>query len=318
MGYKRECSEAKLCRLERVAFSFLGLLDQDQVRRLVERVDMRGGWTHKRVLILVKTYPNPSEKHREIVCTAGLDMETRTLIRLFPIPFRMLDNDSKFQKWQFVELDVRKASDSRIESYEVLEDSIETGETIGTEGNGWERRWAYIEHLISPSLEAVAALPPERRPSLAIIKPRDCTMTIVPHKHSTYNKKERRKLMGVVAHDTLFGDYSKYVTLLEKIPLKFRYHFRIGVNPDSEMYTAFFEDWEVGEAWRKWRELYPDPLVLNEKIINRFLDVPNAKDNLYLAIGTHSQYRHQWLAIGQFQPILGQRSTTSQLSLPLT
>jgi hypothetical protein len=279
---------------------------------------MRGGWIRKRVLILVKTYPNPSEKHREIVCTAGLEMETRTLIRLFPIPFRMLANESKFQKWQFVELDVRKASDSRRESYEVRDDSIEAGELIEAYGGGWQRRWSLIEHLISPSLESIEALPAGERPSLAIIKPRDCTMTIERHRHTTYNAQQRRKLMGVIAHDTLFGDYKKYIALLEKIPLKFRYHFRYGEAPGSRLYTAFFEDWEIGEAWRKWRGLYPDEAELKAKIINRFLDVTKERDNLYLAIGTHSQYRHQWLAIGQFQPLLDQRSTISQLSLPLT
>ena len=279
---------------------------------------MRGEWIRKRVLILVKTYPNPSERHREIVCTAGLDVETGKLIRLFPIPFRMLANDSKFQKWQFVEVDVRKASDSRVESYQVREDSLESGELMGTEGDGWQRRWSYIQHLISPSLEAIEMMPLEQRPSLAIIKPEDCTMSIVPHKRPTYNEKERRKLMGVIGHDTLFGDFSKHIQLLEKIPLKFRYHFRYGASADSKLYTAFFEDWEVGEAWRKWRDLYPDPEVLKSQIIKRFLEMPRARDSLFLAIGTHSQYRHQWLAIGQFQPSLGQRSITSQLSLPLT
>lgn len=279
---------------------------------------MYRSWTRKRVLILVKTYPNPSEKHREIVCTAGLDLHTNQLIRLYPIPFRMLASNKQFHKWQFIEIDVRKAThDDRRESYEVRDDSIEPGEVIGTEGDGWQRRWEYVKSLISASLEDVDRLPEDERPSLAIIKPSNASMEIRPHKNPHYTEKERRKLLGMVGHDTLFGDFSDYTTLLEKIPWKFRYKFRYGRDQERS-YTAFFEDWEVGEAWRKWRNLYPDEFQLKAKLLERFIEIPNRKDNLFLALGTHSRFRNQWLAIGQFQPILNYKCTTSQLSFDFT
>jgi hypothetical protein len=35
-------------------------------------------FTQKRILITVKAYPNPSQKHIETVCTAGIDLDEKT------------------------------------------------------------------------------------------------------------------------------------------------------------------------------------------------------------------------------------------------
>ena len=44
----------------------------------------------EKVLITVKTYPTLSRKHGELVCTAGV-REDGSWVRLYPIPFRLLD-----------------------------------------------------------------------------------------------------------------------------------------------------------------------------------------------------------------------------------
>lgn len=54
-----------------------------------------------RVLILCKTYPSPSEKHVETSCVAGLE-EGGNLIRLFPVPFRLIRDAQQFRKWQWI------------------------------------------------------------------------------------------------------------------------------------------------------------------------------------------------------------------------
>jgi hypothetical protein len=74
----------------------------------------------KRVYITVKTYPTLSEKYDELVCTAGI-CEDGSWIRLYPLPFRKLDNEQKYRKYQWIEADVeRNTSDFRPESYKVL------------------------------------------------------------------------------------------------------------------------------------------------------------------------------------------------------
>lgn len=273
----------------------------------------RGGWEWKRVLIIVKTYPNPSTKYREIVCTAGIDQETGGLIRLYPIQFRSLEQGRHFEKWQFIDVRVRKASgDHRRESYEVEQESITPGEQIPA-GSGWSDRWQHIKPLISPSLEYLKGLDESERPSLGIIKPSEFEMLITAHRSPEYTAKERRKLLGTLGFNTLFGDRLNEQANLEKIPLKFQYRYRCNTEC-AKAHIAFFEDWEVGEAWRKWRTLYPEPEELKDKIRFRFADEPREKDNLYLVLGTHSRFRETWLAIGHFRPILSQMSVAPQLS----
>ncbi len=74
-------------------------------------------WVKKNILITVRTYPVPSRKSIEVSCTAGIT-DDGNLIRLFPVPYRFLDQDKRFRKYQYVEVDVTKAvSDHRPESY---------------------------------------------------------------------------------------------------------------------------------------------------------------------------------------------------------
>lgn len=49
-----------------------------------------------KVLIAVKTYPTISEKYNELACTAGF-REDGSWIRLYPIPFRLLDEEQQYK-----------------------------------------------------------------------------------------------------------------------------------------------------------------------------------------------------------------------------
>ena len=94
----------------------------------------------KKVLITVKAYPNPSKKYGETVCCAGIDTETLQWLRLYPIPFRDLDNSQKFQKYSIIQVRCWKSTeDSRAESYKVDSDSIQKLSLLDTK-NKWQAR----------------------------------------------------------------------------------------------------------------------------------------------------------------------------------
>src|SRR5262245_50806013 len=77
-----------------------------------------------KVLIAVKTYPTLSTKYDELVCTAGF-LEDGSWVRIFPIPFRKLDYDKRYSKYDWVEIDlVKNKGDFRPESHRPF--SIET------------------------------------------------------------------------------------------------------------------------------------------------------------------------------------------------
>lgn len=63
----------------------------------------------KRVLITVKTYPLPSDKYMELVCTAGV-LEDGSFIRLYPVDYRYRPIWQWYKKYQWIEVEVEKNS----------------------------------------------------------------------------------------------------------------------------------------------------------------------------------------------------------------
>ena len=94
---------------------------------------MLSGWSTKRVLIVVKTYPTPAHKGVEVSCTAGVTWE-REWIRLFPVPFRFLEQDRQFSRYQWIDVQARRArNDQRPESHNLNEDH-QIGAGLGRKG----------------------------------------------------------------------------------------------------------------------------------------------------------------------------------------
>src|SRR6266478_6463653 len=100
--------------------------------------------TKKRFLIWGKTYPELSSRYYETVCT-GAVLEDGTPIRLYPIPFRYLDEGDKFKKYQWMTAAISKnSSDPRPESYRIDCESIDLGDTIPPDADEWGKRQAVL------------------------------------------------------------------------------------------------------------------------------------------------------------------------------
>lgn len=112
---------------------------------------MAGHPEKKKVLIVVRTYPTPAHKGVEVSCTAGIT-DSGEWIRLFPIPYRFLDLDQRFAKYQWIEVSAVKASDPRPESYKVIADSIKILSKPLSTANGWRERREAVRPLISHCL----------------------------------------------------------------------------------------------------------------------------------------------------------------------
>lgn len=61
---------------------------------------MPGSKQRIRVLITVMTYPHPSEKYTELVCTAGITAAGEW-VRLYPIDYRYRPPEQRFRKYQW-------------------------------------------------------------------------------------------------------------------------------------------------------------------------------------------------------------------------
>jgi hypothetical protein len=127
----------------------------------------------KKVLITVKTYPTISKKYDELVCTAGL-LEDGSWVRIYPLPFRKLDYESRYNKYQWFEAPLeRNTADVRPESYKVSDlGKIRLLEKVNTDDEWDERRKIILgKAKIFKDLAALIDSANKNELSLAIFKP---------------------------------------------------------------------------------------------------------------------------------------------------
>src|SRR3989338_1699543 len=107
----------------------------------------------RKVLATVKAYPEISAKHGETVCVAGIDVDTGSWVRLYPIPFRDLEAYRKFKKYSIIEVrGERPKDDNRPESCKIDRDSIKIQEWLDTDNGTWTKRGQYVLPTVSRSL----------------------------------------------------------------------------------------------------------------------------------------------------------------------
>ena len=162
----------------------------------------------KKVLILCKTYPSPSARHIETSCVAGMD-ETGKLIRLFPVPFRLVADAQQFKKWQWIQARVKKSKDDhRPESHRISVDTIEIlGEPLSTK-NAWEQRRIAVDPVeVFASFSALEEASKARGVTLAFLKPsRLVEFSITKAASDSWNDEEIAKLMQAQNQGSLFDE----------------------------------------------------------------------------------------------------------------
>ncbi|MEI6720687.1 MAG: hypothetical protein WCO67_07985, partial [Betaproteobacteria bacterium] len=121
-----------------------------------------------RVRILVKAFPQHSEKYEETVCCAGVT-DAGELIRLYPITYRRLAAENQFNRYDLIEALLTKASnDSRPESFRVDHDSIRVLERAKLTDESKVRLWQ--PHIVD-SLAELQRQHQSGGRSLGIIRP---------------------------------------------------------------------------------------------------------------------------------------------------
>ena len=102
-----------------------------------------------KVLITVKTYPSLSAKYEELVCTAGF-LEDGSWIRIYPVPFRKIDFDQQYSKYDWIEVNlVKNKSDFRPESYRPysIDSKIFIAGNINTKNNWAQRKEIVLKNV---------------------------------------------------------------------------------------------------------------------------------------------------------------------------
>lgn len=250
-------------------------------------------YQHKKVLIVVKTYPTPARKGVEVSCTVGIT-EDGQWIRLFPLPFRFLRSEKQFKKYQWIEVAVTKASDPRPDSWVVDLDSIKVlGDPLPT-SDGWQARKVIALPLLAPSLCHLVRTREKTGATLGIFKPEEIKGLIIePEEPATWTERE----LNILSQESMFD--RKPPKLLEKIPYKFIYSFTCD-DPDCRGHRLSVVDWEVAQAYRSWRKCYGNQW--EQPFRRRFETEMIHKCDTHFYVGTLRAHPDRWIIIGLFYP----------------
>jgi len=254
----------------------------------------------KKILILCKTYPSPSSKYAETSCVAGL-AEDGQLIRIYPIPFRLLDGDKQFQKWQWISgLFFKSNTDHRPESYKVKVDTIRRdGKPLPTT-NEWGERRGWLERLkLYNDFNELEQARREHGVTLALLRPDPAVeLEVVPEKTTEWTSKEAKKLTQMQKQDDLFdtGGPSDF-HVLRKLPIRFYYKYMCG--DTTGIHRHKIVDWEIGALYWNLRKAHGDSWEshLRHKYEREFSN----KDLMFL-MGTIHRFPDQWLIISVIYP----------------
>jgi len=248
-----------------------------------------------RLLITVMTYPHPSSKYRELVCTAGITAQGEW-VRLYPVNYRYRPRHQQFHKYQWITVELRPhaaGNDKRKESRQPRLDSIRVeGAPLSTD-DGWRERRAIIDNVPQHTMTQLQELYNKDRTSLGIVRPtRVLDRDII--EASAEWKPEWQVLFDQLL---LFGEPQKP---LRKLPYKFQYVFECDDSPRP--HRASIIDWELGTLFLKQAERLGSESAAAESVREKFLNQMCASDrDIRFFIGTRLPY-NTWLVLGVFWP----------------
>ena len=241
------------------------------------------------------TYPHPSEKYQELVCTAGVT-ESGEWVRLYPIDLRYRSPGRRFRKYQWIEVDLwprGEGNDGRKESRRPDLDSITlVGEPLSVK-NGWEARRQIIDALPHHTVTQLQNLFESDKTSLGIVRPTKVHDLEIRPSDRNWKPAWRR----LFSQMTLFGPPQKP---LQKIPYTFHYHFEC--EDDTKPHVAMCEDWELGMLYLNERERLPTEQAATESVKRTFFDeICSPERDTRFFMGTRFPY-NTWLVLGLFWP----------------
>src|SRR6266446_2243736 len=228
----------------------------------------------ERVLITVKTYPTLSRKYGETVCTAGMRPDG-SWVRIYPVPFRRLDEREQYRKFDWIEADLIKSkSDSRLETRHPADmHQLVPVAHLDTRDEWRERRRLVIETGKGHTrLEELIAAAKENKLSLAVFKPKAIKEFITEEEDERdWNPKKMAEMRNLAAQGDLFAEeWRKTFRVIPKLPYTFSYRF---VDADGRVATLQILDWEIGALyWSCFRRHGCKEAVALEKVRMKYAD----------------------------------------------
>lgn len=253
-----------------------------------------------RILVTVKARPEPSEKYGETVCVAGIRLGTGSLhwVRLYPIPFRRMEDYHQFEKYSVIEVPITpSAEDFRSESYKP--DRSQLYKVQGPIHN-WKKRMDYILPLVSKMTmcqiwnNCVNGQQTKPYPSLAVIRPYgSLELTIEPYKG--WNKNQKQNVQKVLQGDLFDQDNTLEPHQLLQEP-RFQGHIKYRCSDTCKGHKQMFLDWEFEALARRHNQDTEE--VAREAILKKYRSVLDPSKKPVLYVGNQKKYPAAFSVLG--------------------
>jgi hypothetical protein len=257
----------------------------------------------ERLLVTVKTYPTLSTKYGETVCTAGV-REDGSWIRLYPVPFRRLNQAEQYRKYDWLECNVvPHSSDPRPESFRPIDASeLKSVGHVGTSDMWSERRSILLNTgRVHDRLDRVIDAAKDNSMSLCVFKPAEVLELIHEPEERDWDRSKLRRMREIHTQLSLFDDngWQQTFKLIRKLPYSFSYRFKDAVGKESELQVL---DWEIGALyWNCVRSTEGDERSACEKVRQKYNDEFVGSD-LHFFLGTTQQWQfvapNPWVIVG--------------------
>lgn len=233
----------------------------------------------ERTIILVKAWPQPSPKYGETVCCAGITPEGDWR-RLFPIRFRHLSGDAKFNRWDLLEYRPEPPrEDRRKESRNVHETSLKKVGRLAEKD-----RAAMLAPLLRASYQEAAA----NGDSLTLIRPVSFSLGW-KRKAESKLSAERDARAKTLAQGSLL---EQELAVLEPCPFEIFVTF----TDASGVHRMKCGDWETPATFFNWRKSYGDEGALQRLKAKYENEYPAG--GVAFAMGTMAKYPKTWMLLG--------------------
>lgn len=256
----------------------------------------------ERALVLVKAFPQPSQKYEETVCCAGITPAGQ-FVRLYPVRYRRLKAEQRFKRWDVIEYEaIAPANDRRPESRHVDEESIRIVQTAAHLSEA-SRVGLWANH-VSTSQAALKASNAALGTSLGVIKPDEGSLRFRARKLAADSPEARQ----------IAADF-KQVSLIDSealTPLQVEYEFSYRFTCAGAKHDMKIHDWEVQAAFLAYKRRY-GPAAL-ETLKAEYQERMPAR-NLHFVMGTMAAHPKTFIIIGLLRSGLDPQAVERQTSL---
>ena len=236
-----------------------------------------------KVLIAVKTYPTLSAQYDELVCTAGF-REDGSWVRIYPIPFRKLEYEKRYSKYDWVEIDlVKNGKDFRPESHKPwsIESAFNVVGHIDTVNNWQERKNIVLKKVYTNITQLIAEAKDKKiATSLATFKPTEILDFTIEEVEREWDKEKLATLKAKAQQLHLFQNAENPFEVVNKLPFKFSYRFK---DEEGTISKYMIEDWEIS---LKRHEGHDREAKACEDVRKKYWDDFTLTKDLYLFLGT--------------------------------